>query len=512
MRKLLFTVICILLCSLLCGCERTPAPVELSSGPWPQDTIALTTTVSPEDLALLDSFPTLQTADFSGSSCYAEISAWADAHPNVDVSYTVALPDGQEIAHDAKSLDLSRMDSPSLDACVPLLEYLNSVEEIQLPETVKLSQLQAFAQSCPDAALNFNISVSGIKLSPETRSLDLSSIDSAALSELLPWLSAVRNIEKIELGTDSDSSVLTWDDIFALREKLPDAVMSYSFNLYGKEFSLADTEMVLRHIPIDDEGALVKRVAACMPNLKHLDMDQCGVSDEAMAEIRDAFPNVNVVWRIWFGTGYTVRTDVERILASNPGIGGELTPENTRSLKYCTKVKYLDLGHNSYLGDISFVSYMPDLEVAVLAMANWVDASPLADCPKLEYLELQTSSLNDLRPIATLKNLRHLNIAYCFALTDISPLYELTELERLWIGCLTPIPKEQVAKFKELVPNCKVNTTTLDPTEEAWRYIGQNEFGIMMLDPRYELLREQFQYSLGRYAYAYIGTDPYYYN
>ncbi len=510
MRKFLSTVICILLCAFLCGCERRPEPIVLSSGEWPQDTIALAAAVVPEDLPLLDNFPALQTVDFSGSSCYDEIIAWAASHPNVKLSYTVSLPGGQTVSPDIKSLDLSNMDSSSLDACLPLLAYLDSIEEVNLPKDLQLAQFQAVAERYPNAALNFNVKVSGINLSPETASLDLSNMDSASFKEFMPWLSAVNNIERIELGTDTDGSVLSWDDIFALHNEAPNAVMNYSFSLYGKEFTLADSEMVLRRIPIDDEGALVKKVTACMPNLKHLDMDQCGVSDEAMAEIRDALPNTNVVWRIWFGTGYSVRTDVERILASNPGIGGELTPENTQSLKYCTKVKYLDLGHNSYLGDISYVSYMPDLEVAVLAMGDWADASPLADCPKLEYLEIQTSALNDLRPLSELKNLKHLNISYCFALTDLSPIYSLTQLERLWIGCLTPIPAEQVEEFKKLAPQCKVNTTTIDPTEEGWRYVGSDEFGVMLLDPRYELLRDQFCYGLGRSAYAYTGNDRYY--
>ena len=54
-------------------------------------------------------------------------------------------------------------------------------------------------------------------------------------------------------------------------------------------------------------------------------------------------------------------------------------------------------------------------------------------------------------------------------------------LDRLWIGCLTPIPPEQVEEFKALFPNCKVNTTTLDPTEEGWRYVGSTETGVMLL-------------------------------
>ena len=45
--------------------------------------------------------------------------------------------------------------------------------------------------------------------------------------------------------------------------------------------------------------------------------------------------------------------------------------------------------------DISFVAYMPKLEVAILAMDNWSDATPLASCTELEYLEMQTTLCTD---------------------------------------------------------------------------------------------------------------------
>lgn len=118
-----------------------------------------------------------------------------------------------------------------------------------------------------------------------------------------------------------------------------------------------------------------------------------------------------------------------------------------------------------------------------------------------------------LSPLAGLKNLRHLNIGYCFALHDISPLYGLTELERLWIGKFTPIPMEQIEHMRECAPNCEVNIeTTLDPNGSTWRYLGENEFGVTELAPRYELLREQLHYNEAPYSYAYIGNDPLYYS
>ena len=166
-------------------------------------------------------------------------------------------------------------------------------------------------------------------------------------------------------------------------------------------------------------------------------------------------------------------------------------------LKYCTDVKYLDLGHN-IIGDISFVASMPDLEVAVLAINYWSDATPLASCKKLEYLEVFNTFLSDLSPLAELTNLKHLNICWLENVTDITPLYGLSNLERLWIGNMTPIPQDQIDTIREKLPNCVINTTTYNPTEEGWR---EGE--------RYQLLKEQFGYDEGAYSFYYL--DPKYY-
>ena len=432
---------------LVAAPEPTPALIRLSGGEFASDARELTAVVTVEDLALLESFPELQKADLRGSACRKEIAAWAIAHPAVRVSCEAELSDGTVLAADTKELTLS--DSvPGAD--------LRALAVLQELRTVELG-------ACPDAA----------------------------------------------------ESPLDWEALAAVEKVLPGAEFHYAFTLYKKSFDLQSTEMDLNHIAMSDEGALVKKVAACLPGLTLLDMDFCEVSDESMARIRDSLPGAEVVWRIWFGdnkiSGYSVRTNVTKILASNPGIGGELTPENTRSLKYCTKVQYLDLGHNDQLTDLSFVRYMPDLEVAVLSMGGFSDLSPLADCPKLEYLELFTGAVSDLRPLSGLKNLRHLNVAWCFALTDITPLYELTELERLWLGAYDPVPREQIEEMQRRAPNCEIDFESRDPTGGHWRYVDTDREGHGILHPRYLLLYEQFEYGRAPYCYSYIRNDPLYY-
>lgn len=501
--------LCAALCALLlCGCT---AKVSLESGKYPADTKELSTPLSPDDLPKLSEFTALSSADFSGSECYEEIAAWAREHPELSVRYSVPMPDGSLAYSDDTNLDLSGFDGAQLKAVLPLLEYLPGLEHISLGDAVSADTFAALVGAYPDAAFEGGFELAGHACRLSDTALELDGLTHSEAEEARIFISCMKELRAVELGEELEEDALTWQDIAALEKAAPKAEFAYDFRLFGKELSLQDSILDLNHIKMDDEGALVKQVALCMPNLQKIDMDFCGVSDEAMEDIRDSFPDVDVVWRIWFGTGYSVRTDVERILASNPGKGGELTGENTVSLKYCTKVKLLDLGHNSYLDDLSFINYMPELEVVIVAMADWSDVSPLANCPNLEYAEIQNSGLNDLTPLSGLKNLKHLNIGYCFALHDISPLYGLTQLERLWIGRFTPIPVEQIEHMRECAPNCDINTTTtLDPNGGGWRYLGQDDLGFTQVAPRYELLREQFHYSETPYCYAYIENDPLY--
>ena len=109
------------------------------------------------------------------------------------------------------------------------------------------------------------------------------------------------------------------------------------------------------------------------------------------------------------------------------------------------------MGHNC-ITNIDFVNYMPKLQVAVFAI-SWVeDISPLANCPDLEYLEIFSSRVSDLSPLANCTNLEHLNAGNLQDLHDITPLYGLTKLKRLYIT-MSDIPEEQQEKIQELIPD-----------------------------------------------------------
>lgn len=348
-------------------------------------------------------------------------------------------------------------------------------------------------------------------------SLDLSALTHEEVPEAIALLKTLPALETVELGEERPDGP-DWADIRALEDAAPQAAFHYRFTLWKRGFTLQDEELDLNHLHVREEGVpLVREVLACMPKLRWLCMDSCKVSNESMAAIRDDFPEIEVVWRIWFGKCYSVRTDVEKILASQAGIGGNLTSrELNEELIYCTKLKYLDLGHNWEIRDLSFLSYMPELEVLILAINHVGDLTPIADCPKLEYIELFMTDICDLTPLSELHGLRHLNIGMCEKLADITPLYGL-ELERLYIGTKTLVPREQMEEYARLHPDCEVDMTHEDTSIGAWRYTTahDNDPEYMAQDyylagcaPRYALLRVQFGYHGENSDYSFSWKDP----
>ena len=379
---------------------------------------------------------------------------------------------------------------------------------------------------------------------PEETELDLSWLRHREVPEAAELLRQMPELRHVELGADNARSAeeanilasqeaaatgqpkptplpspdksqperLTWADIRLLQESAPQAEFYYRFRFYGRDFSLQDETMDLNHRTMTDEGAGVREILPCMKHLNYLDMDFCGVSDEAMAAIRADYPQVEVVWRIWFGKDdkLSVRTDTERILASD---GGMHVEENISGLQYCTKVKYLDLGHMPDLEDWSFLGCMPDLRVVIITLGGFTgdDLAGLANCPHLEYLEMCSRSIRgdplDLSFLAELHELRHLNICANHEVVGYEALANLTGLERLWIGTRTYIPADYIEYLREALPDTDINDTTAIGDGPEWRFTDSSQ---RHLHPRYAQLREEFDYDHYDKVCSLYWNDPLY--
>lgn len=397
-----------------------------------------------------------------------DLSALRTAKEGLSLSYAVDFL-GKSWPLTTQEADLTGLTSASVPETAAGLSMLSGLTRIRIADnattdgSLAWEDLTAISQAAPSAVLDYKFSVCGVEATMADTSIDLSAIQPSDIQKVLAILPAMTQLKNIDLGNDSNG--LSLDQIDAIGNIVPEATISYSTSVYGQPINLSDTYIDLNHISVSDEGAAIRKILPHMKNLTGLDMDSCGVSDQAMAQIRDENPSVSVVWRVWFGNNYSCRTDVIKILASKPSKGGRLNNSNTSSLKYCTKVRYLDLGHNEDLSDFSFLAKMPDLQIAVLSMTGISDLTPISNCKDLIYLEMgNTPRVHDISPLSSCTKLRHLNIGTNPQISDISPLYDIP-LIRLWIGIATPIPQSQVDEYQSRNPGCIINTTVAKGTE-----------------------------------------------
>ena len=515
----------------------TETDQRFTAGTYTTGSTDLSLVLQPGETTKLDEFVKLRSLDATGSTNYEELLDWSGRHPEVDLRYTVTLPDGQVLDNKAEFVDLTGITGEDVEETARLLGFVPTLKEVELgsPDAgtrITAEDLQRLQEALPEAELHYTVTLLGKPLDPTAESLDLSELKSEDVENAAAALSGMPALKELILPGGEEG--LSLDEALLLAEAAPDALVSYPVKLYGKSFDLSDDGLDLNHINVGDQGEAIRRVLPCMRACTWLDMDSCGVDNEHMAEIRDENPNVEVIWRVNFGQNYSVRTNVTKILASMPSKGGKLYDDDAKQLQYCTKVRYLDLGHNENFSDFSFIRCMPDLEVVVISMTGIDDLSPFTSCPNLLYMEAGNTHIGDLSPLAECKNLKHLNIGTNINIKDISPLYEL-DLKRLWIGSYTPVPGEQVAEMQERHPACIINTSAPSGLERdakggalnegyvlGWKnyqnyltadwnyYTAHGSFPAQRPIGWYKVVFKCFEYNKATGAYAFSWNDPLY--
>ena len=297
----------------------------------------------------------------------------------------------------------------------------------------------------------------------------------------------------------AEPNLLSVDEFLTLAAKEESPLPDCTFELFGQQVNTATTTRLdYLKVKIGDEGLdTFRAVLPYLPKLSYLSLDRCETTDEAVAQLRDEFPEKEIVWRIFFDP-FTCMTDVETIWASC-----DLRDNTCTSLKYCTKLKNLDIGHSA-MTDLSFLDYMPDLETLIIACSDFEDISHVASCKKLKYFECaECCRLTDLSPIAELKNLEHLNVGGCTHIEDLSCLYCLDEcknLKRFYAQNMTSLSlnmEEEKKKFEELLPGVEMDFAFY-PTQGSlntgfWRFSRGSYTGHYVEE--YQRIRDIFGYD-----------------
>ena len=439
--------------------------------------------LSQEDIEIISAyFPVLQTLDASECENYEMLELLRETLPQLEISYGVTLGN-QSFPTDTEELSLENGDY-DYETLLKNLAYLKSLHSLELktPE-LSLEQIQAIQDSYPDLELSCTVEIAQKEYDMQTTHLDLSQMDpseSAAVAEKLPLLP---QLATVELNREDGTSAFTMEDVKVLTEAAPGVSFSYSFDFYGTQLNTSMEEVVVKNKRIGDEGEANVRLALdLMQNCKRFVLDNCRISGEVMAQIRDDYRDrTKVVWRIYFGEG-TSLTDAE-VLRSTYNV----KDSNCHDLMYLEDCRYMDIGHNDTLTDTSFISGMKNLEVCIISGAPIKSVAPFTNCRNLRVLEMANCIyVPDISPLAQCENLVMLNVGFT-TVSDLTPIYDL-KLTNL-TTTHSKIPDEMIKKYQEDHKDCWMLTEGGQPYGIGWRYDENKEFL-----PWYLEIKEAFRY------------------
>lgn len=467
--------------------------VPFRDGTYPNDTTSLTVgDVTQEELTFLVTyFPGLTALDATGCENYGLLESFRAEHPKCQVTYQVSLG-SQAFDPDTTELTLEPGDF-TYDLLTENLAHLPEVKTLTLKKTdLTLEQIDALKESYGGVDIRCTVEILGAEYDMDTKDLDLSALtsqDAASMGEKLAMLPA---LETVELMNGEGTSALTTEDVKLLMAASPEVTFHYTFDFFGTTLSTDTEEVEIKNQNIgDDNEAQVRLALDLLPNCKRFVLDNCKLSNEVMAQIREDYRGrTKVVWRVWFGKGSSL-TDAELIRE----VGG-LLDSNCKDLYYCEDVVAIDIGHNEWLNDNSYIAGMVNLEYCIISGSPIKDLEPFANCKKLKFLEIAFCGyIEDLTPLKACESLEMLNVSDT-KVTDLTPLDDLPLTHfcaKRYATGVSRVSSEEQARFKEQHPDCWATfNEDSQPYGRGWRYEEDN----LTFLPYYKQIREWFLYDL----------------
>ena len=300
------------------------------------------------------------------------------------------------------------------------------------------------------------------------------------------WKSYDALVEMIEEAgvpqiIDISKQSISMDHMDRLFAAYPDVEFRYRIRVFKQHVLYSETSLDFAYNEFEDMDEML-RCMSYFPNATYIRALGTLFTAEEMERFVTAYPDVEYLFKVKMGS-HRIRTDITAFCTKHALYTKKRYNENDLAVfKYCRNLKALDFGHNS-VTSLEFIRDLPPLQILLCCDNKITDLTPLESQPGIIYLELfYNYELEDISPITNLPDLIDLHIGDC-NISDITPLFELKKLDRLWMPD-NPIPEEQVEAIRAAMPNTKINTTaSKHPTAEGWRQ-GH---------PRYLKIADMFQ-------------------
>lgn len=422
--------------------------------------------VTEKTIRQLEKYPNLKKLDVCGSTCYSAIMVYKQNHPEVEVTYSVDFG-GDEAVNWAENIILSAEGS-SYDLIERNLIFLPALQSVHLPRTnLTQEQVEMLRFLYPDVRFTFTVECLGAEYSEEQETLNLAGLSYHEILSVQDSLKRFPNLKYVELMDGAGECALVRQEIAMLNEAIPEISFHYTFNLFGKNVSTTDGTIRFEKLGLTEaaEPEIREALSILAPG-STLILDRCGLNSEFLDSIRKDYDKVDLVWRVFFGTSgrYTTLTNDDNIRCVY-----NVTDDTCYEMRYLRSVKYMDLGHNDTLTDLSFLGYMPELEIAILSGCAAKELSGIENCKKLEFLELANCmALKDISALAGCESLKYLNI--CYAKVDDLSALDAVPIQNLFCK-QTRVNAEAQEHFKEFHADCTAVFTGREPyAGPGWRY------------------------------------------
>lgn len=472
--------------------------VPFHGGKYANDTESLTVSgLTLEDVEFIARyFPNLKTLDASQCDDY-DVLAVADATlANCELTYYVYL--GHPSHHPHYQSEHVQLGFGELLAGETDYDFEQLKQNlVHLPELKQLTlknvaysaeQVESLRAAYPEVEILATVEVFGQEYDMAVTELDLSGMTGEDAASVVEQLKNLPMLTRVNLNRENGIGALSLEDVKLLMEAVPDVTFDFTFDFYGHQLSTADEEVHIKNTKIGDEGEqTVRNALDLLKNCKRFVLENCGVSNETMAKLRDDYRDrTKVVWRISYGKGTTM-TDAEVIRAVY-----DLVDDNCHNLVYCEDAKFMDIGHNEWLDGCEFVSGMKSLEYVIISGAPIKSLEPFRNCKNLKMLEAAFCEyITDVSPLADCPNLQMLNISNTHV-EDLSPLDKLP-LTHLTVrnnpSGRCRLTQEEQDRVIAQHPDCWISFSGAQPYGVGWRY-GEDE--VTPLD-HYKVVRIVFR-------------------
>ena len=246
-----------------------------------------------------------------------------------------------------------------------------------------------------------------------------------------------------------------YDAILQLYEARPDIDLTWNYEFQGTVYPCDTTELTVTELTGLEDAIRY------LPEVNYIDLIESDATVEDLDRYDAIRPGIFYYWSfvqkdIHWET--VVRTDIQaystlQINSAADG-GGRTDADMYPMLKYCKKLKALDLGHNDLTdASIRLIGELTDLEVLILGdNPNLTDLSPLGNLTKLTFLEIFLNhDVKDFSFLYKLTNLDMLEACYCDHLTSLDFLDNMPNF-KVGMFKFSGVSSEEFIKWQAKLP------------------------------------------------------------